>query len=120
MFAARDQATTFTTAPNDDASGTSSVIEIAQRAGILPRWPKRSIVFVALFGEELGLLGSRYYAQHPVFPLAKTVADLNLEHMGRTDVEGGPRVGQVNATGYDFTNLTASWEGRGRLSVSKL
>lgn len=92
---------------NDDASGTSSVIEIANALASLPRWPKRSIVFVALFGEELGLFGSRYYAQHPVFPLAKTIADLNLEHLGRTDVEGGPRVGQVNATGYDFTNLPA-------------
>ena len=91
---------------NDDASGTASVIAIANTLASLPRWPRRTIVFVALFGEELGLLGSRYYARHPVFPLAKTVADINLEHMGRTDVDGGPRVGQVNVTGYDFTNLT--------------
>jgi Zn-dependent M28 family amino/carboxypeptidase len=91
---------------NDDASGTASVIAVANTLASLPRWPKRSIVFVALFGEELGLLGSRYYASHPVFPLARSVADINLEHMGRTDVEGGARVGQVNVTGYDFTNLT--------------
>jgi Zn-dependent M28 family amino/carboxypeptidase len=91
---------------NDDASGTASVIEVAAALAALPARPKRSIVFIALFGEELGLLGSRYYGQHPVFPLAKTVADLNLEHMGRTDVDGGPRVGLVNVTGYDFTNLS--------------
>ena len=91
---------------NDDASGTASVIEIANALGALPARPKRSIVFVALFGEELGLLGSRYYAAHPVFPLAQTIADLNLEQMGRTDDNTGPRVGLVNVTGYDFTTLT--------------
>ena len=54
----------------------------------------------------MGLLGSRYYAQHPVFPLKSTVADLNLEQMGRTDDNTGPRVGVVNATGFDYTNIT--------------
>ena len=91
---------------NDDASGTASVIEIADALASLPAHPRRSIVFVALFGEELGLLGSRYYAAHPVYPLARTVADLNLEHMGRTDTTEGTRVGMVNATGYDFTTIT--------------
>jgi hypothetical protein len=91
---------------NDDASGTSCVIEIARALAALPSLPKRSIVFMAVFGEELGLLGSRYYAAHPIFPLAKTVADLNLEQMGRTDDNTGPRVGVVNATGFDFTDIT--------------
>lgn len=91
---------------NDDASGTASVIEVAETLSALPERPKRSIVFVTLFGEELGLLGSRYYAQHPVFPLSKTIADLNLEQMGRTDDNSGPRVGVVNVTGYDYTNIT--------------
>jgi Zn-dependent M28 family amino/carboxypeptidase len=90
---------------NDDASGTASVIEIAHTLASFPSRPKRSIVFVALFGEELGLLGSRYYAQHPVFPLARTVADINLEQLGRTDVDNGIRVGLVNVTGYDYTTL---------------
>jgi hypothetical protein len=92
---------------NDDASGTASVIEIANTLAALPTRPKRSIVFIALFGEELGLVGSRYYARHPVFPLGKTVADLNLEQMGRTDDVTGPRVGLLNATGFDFTTLTS-------------
>ena len=90
---------------NDDASGTASVIEIAHTLASLPSRPKRSIVFMALFGEELGLLGSRYYAQHPVFPLARTVADINLEQLGRTDVDNGSRAGLVNVTGYDYTTL---------------
>jgi hypothetical protein len=91
---------------NDDASGTASVIEIARALSALPARPRRSIVFVALFGEEQGLLGSRYYARHPVFPIARTIADLNLEDLGRTDDNTGPRVGLVNATGFDFTDMT--------------
>jgi hypothetical protein len=90
---------------NDNASGTSSLIEIARTLASLPERPKRSIVFLALFGEELGLVGSRYYAQHPIFPLAKTVANLNLEHLGRTDDTTGSRVGVLNATGFDYTDI---------------
>lgn len=91
---------------NDDASGTAALMEIARALGALPSRPKRTMVFIALFGEELGLVGSRYYAQHPIFPLARTVADLNLEQVGRTDDNTGPRVGVLNATGFDFTDLT--------------
>ena len=90
---------------NDDASGTASVIEIAAALAALAERPKRSIVFVALFGEELGLVGSRYYAKHPVFPLLDTVADINLEQVGRTDDSEGPRVRQFNLTGFDYSNI---------------
>jgi hypothetical protein len=91
---------------DDDASGTSSVIEIAVAMSGLPR-PKRSILFMTVFGEELGDLGSHYYATHPIFPLAKTVVDLNLEQLGRTDDLEGPRVGAFNMTGFDYTDLPA-------------
>ena len=91
---------------DDDASGTASVIEVANALAALPARPKRSIVFMTFFGEELGLVGSRYYGAHPIFPLAKTVADLNLEQLGRTDVDGGSSVGLVNVTGFDFSTLT--------------
>jgi hypothetical protein len=93
---------------NDDASGTASVIEVANALAVLPTRPRRSIVFVTFFGEELGLVGSRYYAAHPVFPLSQTVADLNLEQLGRTDVDGGESVGLVNVTGFDFSTLTGA------------
>ena len=92
---------------NDDASGTSSVVEIAKALASLAQRPRRSIVFMTLFGEELGELGSRYYCQHPVFPLAKTVADINLEQLGRTDDTEGPRLLQFNLTGFDYTNIAA-------------
>jgi hypothetical protein len=92
---------------NDDGSGTASVIEIANALAALPTRPKRSIVFMTQFGEEKGDLGSRYYAQHPIFPLAKTIVDLNLEQLGRTDDLEGPRVGAFNMTGFDYTDLPA-------------
>ena len=93
---------------NDDASGTASVIEIAGTLAALPERPKRSIVFMALFGEELGDVGSSYYVRHPIFPLARTVADVNLEQLGRTDESNeGQKRAQFNLTGFDFTNLAA-------------
>jgi hypothetical protein len=98
---------------NDDASGTSSVIEIANALAELPERPRRSIVFMALFGEEAGLLGSRYYCQHPIFPIARTVAEINLEQLGRTDDTEGPRPLQFNLTGFDYTNMAAAFSAAG-------
>ena len=47
--------------------------------------PKRSILFLHVSGEEKGLLGSRYYSEHPIFPLENTVADVNIDMIGRVD-----------------------------------
>ena len=90
---------------NDDGSGTVSVIELASALGRLKPAPKRSIVFMTFFGEERGLLGSRYYGRHPVFPISKTVADINLEQVGRTDSTEGPQTGTASLTGYDFSEI---------------
>jgi Peptidase family M28 len=104
---------------DDDASGTASVIEIAGAIQALPERPKRSIVFIALFGEELGDLGSRYYAAHPIFPLAKTIADVNLEQLGRTDDTQGPHVGMFNLTGFDYTDISTFLGKAGELTGVK-
>lgn len=56
---------------NDDGSGTVSVIELAAALAKREPRPKRSIVFMTVFGEERGLLGSRYYGRHPIFPIKK-------------------------------------------------
>lgn len=98
---------------NDDASGVACLLEIAHALASLPERPKRSIVFMAVYGEEGGLMGSRYYARHPVFPLAKTVADLNLEQLGRTDDVTGPRVGVLNLTGFDYTSFATTLQKAG-------
>jgi hypothetical protein len=90
---------------NDDGSGTVSVIEIASALAMLNPRPKRSIVFMTFFGEEEGTLGSRYYADHPVVPIEKTVADLNLEQIGRTDAIDGPKLSQATFTGDDYSDL---------------
>jgi len=94
---------------NDDASGTSSLIEIASALNALEEKPRRTIVFVAVYGEESGGYGARWYTSHPIFPLDKTVADINLEHMGRTDDTEGPHVRQFNLTGFDYTDIAATF-----------
>lgn len=63
----------------DNAAGVSALFEMAKAFQAAKVQPERSIVFMALTGEEEGLLGSGYYAQHPIYPLAKTVADLNMD-----------------------------------------
>jgi Zn-dependent M28 family amino/carboxypeptidase len=98
---------------NDDGSGTVSVIELA--SALSAAKPKRSIVFLCFYGEERGLLGSRYYGQNPVFPLAKTVAMVNLEHVGRTDDLEGERKGEASMTGFDYSDLGPIFEAAGKL-----
>jgi Zn-dependent M28 family amino/carboxypeptidase len=92
---------------NDDGSGTVSVIAAARALASLKIRPKRSIVFMTFFGEEEGLQGSRYYAHHPVWPIEKTVAQLNLEQLGRTDSSEGPQISNATLTGFDYSDLTA-------------
>ncbi len=105
---------------NDDGSGTVSVIEVAQALAALNPRPKRSILFVTFFGEELGLFGSRYYGRHPLEPFSQTIADMNLEQVGRTDDTQGPRVGTANVTGFDFSNLTGFFVEAGKLTGVKV
>ncbi|HUB60855.1 MAG TPA: M28 family metallopeptidase [Puia sp.] len=63
----------------DNASGTASLLQIAKAFQTLPHRPERTIVFLSVTAEEQGLLGSAWYSEHPVYPLAKTVADLNID-----------------------------------------
>lgn len=73
---------------DDDGSGTVSVLELAEaftKAKAKGKGPRRSIVFMAVSGEEKGLWGSEYYGDHPIFPLEKTTVDLNIDMVGRID-----------------------------------
>ena len=76
---------------DDDGSGTVGMLEIAQAfkaAADAGQGPKRSIVFLHVTAEEKGLLGSKYYTDHdPIFPLSETVANLNIDMIGRIDPE---------------------------------
>ena len=65
---------------SDNASGTAGVLELAHAFSALPSHPKRTVIFLFTTAEERGLLGAKYYVQHPLYPLAKTVANINLDY----------------------------------------
>ncbi|MGZ5436391.1 MAG: M20/M25/M40 family metallo-hydrolase [Pyrinomonadaceae bacterium] len=68
---------------DDNASGTAGLLELARMFSTQRPKPRRTIVFIAFSGEEEGLIGSNYYVNHPVAPLANTVAMINLDMVGR-------------------------------------
>ncbi len=73
---------------DDDGTGTVALLELAeafQKAKNEGNGPKRSILIMPVSGEEKGLLGSKYYTENPVYPLANTVVDLNIDMIGRLD-----------------------------------
>ena len=83
---------------DDDASGTVTIIELAQAFAALPEAPRRSMVFMTVSGEEKGLLGSGWYADHPTFPLAQTVANLNMDMVGRNWTDTIVAIGKEEST----------------------
>lgn len=83
----------------DNASGTAGMVEIAKAFNALPTAPRRSILFLAVTAEEQGLLGAKYYAENPLYPLTHTVANINIDGLnqwGRT--EDVVIVGRGNST----------------------
>ncbi|MEO5817050.1 MAG: M20/M25/M40 family metallo-hydrolase [Gemmatimonadaceae bacterium] len=88
---------------DDDASGTVAVMEIARALASGPR-PRRTVIFAATTGEEVGLLGTRWYLQHPVAPIGSMTANLEIEMIGRPDsLAGGP--GRAWLTGFDRSTM---------------
>ena len=97
----------------DNASGTAALLEIAKAYTMLPAKPKRTMLFISVTGEEQGLLGAAYYAQNPLYPLNKTLAEINMDGMntyGRTkDME---IVGLGNSTLDDVAQTVAASQRR--------
>ncbi len=97
----------------DNASGTAALLEIAKAYKKLSVVPRRSILFLFVTGEEKGLLGSKYYAENPLYPLRNTLANINIDGVnqwGRTkDFE---IIGLGNSTLDDLTTEIASGQGR--------
>ena len=88
---------------DDDGSGVVAVLEAARILAAGPR-PKRTIVFAAFTGEELGVLGAAWYAKHPIVPLDKHAADIEVEMIGRPDsLVGGP--GKAWLTGFERSTM---------------
>ncbi|MGH9832040.1 MAG: M20/M25/M40 family metallo-hydrolase [Blastocatellia bacterium] len=83
---------------DDDGSGTVATLAIAEALAKGPR-PKRSIIFVWHAGEEKGLWGSEYFAEHPVVPINQIIAQLNIDMIGRSKKEGDTKPANVNLTG---------------------
>jgi Zn-dependent M28 family amino/carboxypeptidase len=93
---------------DDDGSGTVALLEIAQAFAQAKKdghGPKRSILFLHVTGEEHGLHGSRFYSENPLFPLKKTIADINIDMIGRRDT--------IHADTNNYTYVIGS----GRLST---
>jgi hypothetical protein len=101
---------------DDDASGTVAVLAIARTIAAGPR-PKRTIVFAATTGEETGLLGTRWYIAHPVVPLARMSANLEIEMIGRPDSLAGGR-GRAWLTGFERSTMGESFRAAGLAVVA--
>ncbi|MDP1560978.1 MAG: M28 family peptidase [Pirellulaceae bacterium] len=89
---------------DDNATGVTSVLTLADAFAALPQRPKRSLVFMLFWGEERGLLGSRAFAQTPSIPLDKIIANINIEMVGRPE-DGA--FGKAWVTGWDKSDLGA-------------
>ena len=89
---------------NDNASGTAAMLELARAFAASPERPRRSLLFVSFGSEEEGLLGSYYYVEHPLRPLASTLAVLNLDMIGRDESHIAATKGKLNVPA-DTSNL---------------
>jgi Zn-dependent M28 family amino/carboxypeptidase len=97
----------------DNASGTAGLLQLAEAFAKLPSKPDRSIVFLVVTAEEKGLLGAKYYAKNPLYPLEKTVANINIDGLnqwGKT--EDLIVVGLGNSTLDDVLTEAAKSQGR--------
>ena len=97
----------------DNATGTGGLLEIAGAFMALPEPPRRSILFLAVTAEEKGLLGARYYAENPLYPLDRTLANINMDGLnqwGRT--EDVVVIGMGNSTMDDVLRRHAGPMGR--------
>jgi hypothetical protein len=84
---------------DDDGSGTSAVLELAEAFALAAEAgyrPRRSILFMTVSGEEKGLLGSEFYTDNPLYPIAQTVANLNIDMIGRVGSEYDSRPDSLN------------------------
>jgi hypothetical protein len=89
---------------DDNGSGTSTILELAEAFVLAKKQgqgPRRSVLFMLLSGEEKGLLGSAYYVNHPLFPLDRTIANINVDMVGRVDEQHADNPEYIYVIGSD-------------------
>jgi hypothetical protein len=93
---------------DDDGSGTTAILSMAEALAKAPTRPKRSVLFVWHCGEEKGLWGSRYFTEYPTVPLDHIVAQLNIDMIGRSKKEGDTNTRNKDLTGPNGVYLIGS------------
>jgi hypothetical protein len=93
---------------DDDGSGTTALLSMAEALAKAPTRPKRSVLFVWHCGEEKGLWGSRYFTEYPTVPLNQIVAQLNIDMIGRSKKEGDTNPRNAELTGPDAVYVIGS------------
>ncbi|HYR09718.1 MAG TPA: M20/M25/M40 family metallo-hydrolase [Longimicrobium sp.] len=93
---------------DDDASGTSALVEVAEAFASMPQRPARSILFLAVSGEEKGLLGSAYYSDHPTVPIGSIVANVNIDMIGRNEADSVVVIGKNYSSLGDVVQRVAA------------
>jgi Zn-dependent M28 family amino/carboxypeptidase len=107
---------------NDNASGSVGLLNVARAFSTLDKKPLRSVVFLWTTGEEEGLHGSSYYIDNPLFPLDKTVVDINFDMIGRSRREtdtGASLSGEIDITGRDTIKIISGGDTPDLLDLAK-
>lgn len=103
---------------DDNASGTTALIEIAEALASMPEPPARSIIFLHVSGEEHGLLGSRWYSDHPTVPLERIVANINIDMIARNAPDSVVVIGKDYSSLGDVVNEVGASHPELRLTAS--
>jgi Zn-dependent M28 family amino/carboxypeptidase len=108
---------------DDNGSGTTALIELARRFGAEKDRQGRRLVFIAFSGEEMGLLGSKYYVENPLFPLESTVAMVNMDMVGRLTIDPKSEKGKLEiggtGTAKEFDSLIDRLNAKYEFDVKK-
>jgi len=104
---------------DDNASGVAAMIEIAEKLSAMKDSLKRSVVFVAFAGEEMGLLGSKFFAENPLFDLKSVQTMINLDMVGRLDTTSNTLSIGGTGTSTAFENLLKEMEKSSNLNIAQ-